>query len=75
VVSVPLAPLCVEGAQCQRLLEKGLDPDTVLSGRDVVVAASRFFSMYPEAKLRNPPSTEASQNLKAALLSYEEDKK
>jgi hypothetical protein len=55
--------------------KKNLDPDTVLSGRDLVVAVSKFFTQYPDAKLRNPPSIEASDELRAALLGTREEVK
>jgi hypothetical protein len=53
--------------------KKGLDPDNVLSGRDLVVSINKFFSMYPDARLRNPPSIEASDELRAALLGAREE--
>lgn len=52
---------------------KGMDPGTVLSGRDIVVAMSKFLSMYPTARLRNPPSSEASDRYRDALLSAKEN--
>ena len=53
--------------------KKGMDPDTVLSGRDIVVAMSKFFSMYPKARMINPPSSEASDRYRKALLSAKEN--
>lgn len=50
----------------------GTDPDTKLSGRDLVRAISKFFTMYPDATLKNPPSVEASEQYLKALLAAEE---
>jgi len=57
------------------LWKTGTDPDMTLSGRDLVRAVSRFFLMYPEAKLRVQPLIEASPQYLKALLDAEENKK
>lgn len=51
----------------------GIDPDSVLSGRDLIRAFSKFFLTYPDAQLRNPPDQEASNQYLKALLAEEEN--
>jgi len=51
----------------------GTDPDTKLSGRDLVRAISKFVLLYPEATLKNPPAKEASDKYLKALLADEEN--
>jgi hypothetical protein len=46
----------------------GTDPDNKLSGRDLVLAISRFYSTYPEAKLENPPAIAETPEQRNALL-------
>lgn len=53
--------------------KSGSDPDTVLSGRDLIKAMNKFFDMYPDAKLRNPPSEEAPEQYKKALDNVQEN--
>ncbi len=48
------------------------DPDDTLSGRDLVRAVSRFFTLHPDAQLGNPPATEAALGRKNALLALPE---
>jgi len=51
----------------------GTDPDSTLSGRDLVRAISKFVQVYPEAMLKNPPAKEASDKYLKALLADEEN--
>jgi hypothetical protein len=53
--------------------KKGTNPDDVLSGRDLVRVVSKFFQTYPDAKLCNPPTKEASSRYIEALLSNKEN--
>jgi hypothetical protein len=50
----------------------GTDPDTVLSGRDLMRAVGKFFQDHPDAQLKNPPTQEASEQYLKALLAQEE---
>jgi len=52
--------------------ETGTDPDAHLSGRDLVRAMNRFFSLHPDAMLRNPPTDEAEAGRVNALLAVPE---
>jgi hypothetical protein len=51
----------------------GTDPDTVLSGRDLVRAVAKFFQEHPDALPRNPATQEASGQYLKALLAQEEN--
>ena len=51
----------------------GTDPDSTLSGRDLVRYVSKFFSTKPDAKLANPPTGEASEKYRDALLANKEN--
>jgi hypothetical protein len=51
----------------------GTDPDSTLSGRDLVKAISKFVQVYPDAMLKNPPAKEASDKYLKALLADEEN--
>jgi len=53
--------------------KSGTDPDTKLSGRDLVRAMSKFVLIYPDATLNNPPAKEASDKYMKALLVDEEN--
>ena len=53
--------------------KSGTDPDTVLSGRDLVRCVSKFFQEHPDALPRNPPTQEASEHYMKALLSQEDN--
>jgi hypothetical protein len=53
--------------------KKGSDPDSTLSGRDLVRYVSKFFSTRPDAKLANPPTGEASEKYRDALLANKEN--
>lgn len=55
--------------------EAGTDPDTVLTGRDLVRSVRKFFTEYPDAQLRNPPTPEASDKYRKALLAGKEEAK
>lgn len=52
--------------------EAGTDPDENLSGRELVRTMNRFFTLYPDARLRNPPTGEAEAGRKNALLAIPE---
>lgn len=49
------------------------DPDTVLSGRELIKAVGDFFAKYPDAKIRNPPMQEASEQHRKALAGVQEN--
>ncbi len=51
---------------------QGTDPDMTLSGRDLLRAISRFFAAYPNSKLNNPPTQEATAVQRKALLADKE---
>lgn len=51
----------------------GTDPDSTLSGRDLVRCVSKFFSTWPDAKLADPQSREASEKYREALLANKEN--
>lgn len=53
----------------------GIDPDSQVSGRDLVRAMNKFFSLYPEARLREPPAPEADARFRNALLIEKEETK
>ena len=53
--------------------KSGTDPDTKLSGRDLVRAISKFVLIYPDATLKNPPAKEASDKYLKALLADQEN--
>jgi len=53
--------------------KSGTDPDTKLSGRDLVRAISKFVLVYPDATLKDPPAKEASDKYLKALLADEEN--
>jgi len=53
----------------------GTDPDSILSGRDLVRAVSRFFNAYPASRLRNPSTQEASAERRKALIAEKETTK
>ena len=53
--------------------KSGTDPDTKLSGRDLVRAISKFVLIYPNETLKNPPAKEASDKYLKALLAEEEN--
>lgn len=53
--------------------KSGSDPDTVLSGRDLIKVINKFFDKYPDARLRNPPMEEATDQHKAALVNVQEN--
>jgi hypothetical protein len=51
----------------------GADPAQKMSGRDLVRAIGRFFSMYPEARLKSPERKEMEAGRVEALLGIQED--
>ncbi len=50
--------------------DAGTDPDSHISGRELVQTMNRFFSLRPEAQLRNPPPGEVDAGRKNALLAH-----
>lgn len=51
----------------------GADPSQKMSGRDLVRAIGRFFTMYPDARLKSPERREMETGRIEALLGVQED--
>lgn len=53
----------------------GVDPDSIISGRDLIRAVNHFFTLNPDAQLREPPAGEAPARFRNALLADKEEAK
>jgi len=52
--------------------KQGTDPDTALSGRDLVRAVREFYSLHPDAVIRTPPTPDPDPKYREALLADKE---
>lgn len=50
-----------------------IDPSSVLSGRDIIQALSKFYILWPTATLINPPHNQVKTEYINALLSEKEE--